>query len=116
MMSFSSAACQGYLILFRKYVSRTSAEKGRAVLEGVALDSDKIRACYSKHPLNEEEAVQDGLSKWADGHHGNSPTWRVLLDAMEYAGVGQKHCQGLREELYQKMIGKRVCMHVRYVE
>ena len=99
----SSAACEGYLILFRKYVSRTSAGKGRAVLGGVGLAPETIRACYGRHPSDEEEAVQDGLIKWAEGHHGYSPTWSVLLDAIEYAGVAQQHCQRLQEELYQKM-------------
>ena len=104
-------------MLFRTYVSRKSAGKGRAVLEGIGLVPETIEACYSSHPWKEEHAVQDGLIKWAEGHHGYSPTWRVLLDAMEYAGVGQQHCQGLREELYQKLIGvcacMRVCVHVR---
>ena len=103
ILPLASAACEGYLNLFRKYVSRTSAGKGRAVLEGVGLAPETIRACYGRHPLDEEDAVQDGLIKWAEGHHGYSPTWRVLLDAIEYAGVAQQHCQRLQEELYQKM-------------
>ena len=77
-----------------------SAGKGRAVHEGVGLTAEAIEACYGKHPLNEEEAVQDGLIKWSECHHGNNPTWKVLLGAMAYAGVAQRHCQALREELY----------------
>ena len=111
-LPLSPAACERYLILFRTYVSRPSAGKGRAVLEGIGLAPETIRACYGRHPLEEEEAVQDGLIKWAEGHHGYSRTWRVLLTAMEYAGVAQHHCQGLKEELYRKLIGKCVssCM------
>ena len=108
----SSAACEGYPILFQTYVSRPSAGKGRAVLEKIRLAPETIRACYGRHPLEEEEAVQDGLIKWAEGYHGSSPTWRMLLTAMEYAGVAQHHCQGLRDELYQKLIGKYVCVCV----
>ena len=104
----SSAACEGYPILFRTYVSRPSAGKGRAVLEGIGLAPETIRACYGRHPLEEEEAVQDGLIKWAEGHHGYSPTWRMLLTAMEYAGVAQHYCRKLRDELYQKLTGKCV--------
>ena len=89
-------------------MSRLSAGKGRAVLEGLGLASWAIKACYGEHPFKEEEAVQEGLIKWVDGHHGYSPTWRTLLDAMEYAHVAQHHCQELREELYQKLIGKCV--------
>ena len=113
VLSSPSAACEGYLILFRTYVSRTSAGKGRAVLERVGLAPETIEACYVSHPGKEEEAVQAGLNKWAEGHHGYSPTWRVLLDAMVYAGVGQQHCQGLREELCQMLIGVCVfaCVH-----
>ena len=111
-LPLSPAACEGYPILFRTYVSRPSAGKGRAVLEGVGLAPETIRACYGRHPLEEEEAVQDGLINWAEGHHGYSRTWRVLLTAMEYAGVAQHHSQGLKEELYQKLTGKcvSVCM------
>ena len=109
VLPLPSAACEGYLILFRSYVSRTSAGKGRAVLEGIGLAPETIEACYGRHPLNEEEAVQAGLNKWAEGHHGNSSTWSVLLDAMAYAGVGQQHCQGLREKLYQKLRSERLC-------
>ena len=106
----SSADCERYPTLFRIYVSRTSARMGRAVLEGVGLAPETIEACYCSHPLNEEEAVQAGLNKWAQGHHDDSPTWRVLLDAMKYAGVAHHHCQGLTERLYQKLIGVCVCV------
>ena len=112
ILPLPSAGCDRYLLLFRTYVSRTSAGKGRAVLEGIGLAPETIKACYSSHPLNEEEAVQDGLNKWAEGHHGYSPTWRVLLNAMVYAGIGQQHCQGLREELYQMLRSECVCVCV----
>ena len=102
----------GYLILFRTYVSRPSAGKGRAVLEGIGLAPETIRACYGRHPLEEEEAVQDGLIKWAEGHHGYNRTWSVVLNAMEYAGVAQHHCQGLRKELYQMLAGMCACVCV----
>jgi len=111
-LSLPSVACKGYLILFRTYVSRPSAGKGRAVLEGIGLAPETIRACYGRHPLEEEESVQDGLIKWAEGHHSYSPTWKTLLGAMEYAGVAQQHCQGLRDELYQKLIGGCLCLCV----
>ena len=82
------------------------------MLEGIGLAPETIRACYGRHPLEEEEAVQDGLIKWAEGHHGYSCTWRVLLSTMEYAGVAQHHCQGLKEELYEKLAGiKTLDMH-----
>ena len=99
VLPLSSAAHEGYLILFQKYVSRQSAGKGRTVLEGIGLAPKTIEACYDIYPQNEEEAVQAGLNKWAEGHYGYIPTWQVLLDAMKYAGVGQQHCQGLRKEL-----------------
>ena len=79
------------------------------MLEGIGLTPETIVACYGRHPLDEEQAVQDGLNKWAEGHHGYNPTWRVLIDAMVYAGVGQQHCQGLREELYQLLNSECVC-------
>ena len=82
-------------------MSRKSAGKGHAVLEGVGLAPETVRACYSKHPFSEEEAVQEGLIMWSEGHHGKTCTWKVLLGAMVYAGIGEKHCTGLRKELRQ---------------
>ena len=80
------------------YVSRKSAGKGRAVLEGVGLRSETIAECFQTNPLNEEEAVQDGLIRWKDGQ-GLPPTWEVLVDAMVYAEIAPQDVQGLKEEL-----------------
>ena len=85
-------------MLLRAFVSRNAAGKGRALLEGVGLSSEVRDMCYTYHPLNEEEAVQSGLIKWRDGN-GETPTWTVLLSAMEYAGVGVQHIRKLKEEL-----------------
>ena len=91
-----------YLILFRTYVSRNAAGKGRAVLEGVGLDSSAIEACFQSNPLKDEEAVQAGLIKWKGGQSQDfPPTWRVLIDAMEYAEVGQQYIAGLKTKLGQ---------------
>ena len=88
-----------YLVLFRRYVSRTAAGKGRAVLEGVGLDQKAIDACFIPHPSNEEDAVQAGLIKWCEGKGAQLPTWSVLIEAMEYAGIGQQHIHDLKVEL-----------------
>ena len=60
-----SADRPDHLKLFRKYVSRKAATKGRAVLEGVGLLTETIDACFSSHPLDEEGAVQAGLTRWS---------------------------------------------------
>ena len=89
-----------HLILFRTYVSRTAAGKGQAVLEGVGLDAIAIKACFRSNPLDDEEAVQAGLIKWTDGGRQVFPcTWGVLIDAMEYARVGQQYITGLKTKL-----------------
>ena len=94
-------------VLFRKYVSRKAAGKGRAVLEGLGLALETIQACFVNNPLNEEAAVQDGLNKWREGHHGHSPTWKVLIGAMVYAGVAVQHIEGLKAQICQ--LGRGVC-------
>ena len=94
-----SADHQDHLILFRLFVSRTAAKKGRAVLEGLGFRAHAIDACFSSHPLNEEEAVQEGLTKWSGGQTHKPPTWQVLLETMEYAGIEQEHVLGLRRRL-----------------
>ena len=87
------------IILFRKYVSRKAATKGRAVLEGVGLVTETIDACFSSHPRNEEEAVQAGLTRWCSGQGRQPPTWEVLISAMEYANIAQQHIEDLKKRL-----------------
>ena len=94
-----SADRQDHLKLFRKYVSRKAATKGRAVLEGVGLLTETINACFSSYPRNEEEAVQAGLTKWSGGQGRQPPTWEVLISAMEYANIAQQHVEDLKKEL-----------------
>ena len=79
-------------------MSRNAANKGRAVLEGVGLSPEAIEMCYTNCPRNEEEAVQSGLLKWRAGE-GVSPTWAVLLEAMDYAEIGVQHISALEEEV-----------------
>ena len=88
-----------HLMLFRIHVSRTAADNGRAVLEGVGLLTDTIEPCFEDHPRNTEAAVQAGLTKWIEGKGLQPPTWEVLLDAMEYAQIGQQHIQDLKADL-----------------
>ena len=95
-----SADRPDHLILFRKYVSRQAAKKGRAVLEGVGLHTETIDACFSGHLLDEEGAVQEGQSKWSSGQIYKPPTWEVLFSAMEYAKIAQQHIDDLRKELH----------------
>ena len=94
-----SAGRPDHLKLFRMYVSRKAAGKGRAVLEGVELDTATISACISAHAQNEEEAVQEGLTKWVEGKGRQPPSWGLLVEAMEYAGIAQQHVQGLKVKL-----------------
>ena len=93
-----------HLMLFREHVSRKAASKGRAVLEGVGLDSSKIEACFNSNPLKEEEAVQTGLIRWSEGQGYKLPTWAALLDAMKYAKLAQQDIQDLEEKLTHKTV------------
>ena len=98
-----SADCPDHLMLFRRYVSRNAAGKARAVLEGVGLDTSTIEACFSAHPLNDEEIVQAGLVRWRDGQgspHKQPPTWEVLISAMKYAGIALQHINELKGNLH----------------
>ena len=94
-----SADRPDHLKLFRKYVSRKAATKGRAVLEGVGLVTETIDACFSSHPLDEEEAVQAGLTRWSGGQGRQPPTWQVLLETMTFAQSVQEHVRGLKKTL-----------------
>ena len=86
-------------MLFRKHVSKRAAGKGRAILEGVWLDTATIEACFTNNPRDVEAAVQAGLNKWVEGKGCQPPTWGVLLEAMEYAEIESKHIQDLKASL-----------------
>ena len=89
-----------HLMLLRKYISRRAAGNGRAVLEGMGLDAPTIAACFTAHPMNEEGAVQEGLTKWCEGSKGFQPrTWGVLIGLMEYADFAQQDIHDLKVEL-----------------
>ena len=108
-----SADHPDYLMLFRLFVSRKASGKGRAVLEGLGHRAETIEACFNSHPLDEEGAVQAGLTKWSSGQSRKPPTWLVLLKAMEYAGIADEHVQGLKKELHLGMLLTLVSgMHV----
>ena len=77
-------------------MSRKAPGKARALLEGLGLDTPQIEGCFSKHPLDEVEAVQDGLQGWIGD---KDPTWGDLLKAMEYAKIGVQHCNELKQAL-----------------
>ena len=98
----SIAACVRCSVLFRKHISRQCAGKGKAILEFVGLTRAQIQLCYQNNPLNEEEAIQDGLHKWSETH-GDRCTWEVLLDAMKFACISRQHCMELVQELHQSM-------------
>ena len=86
-------------MLFRTYVSKKAAGKADAVLEGVGLDVTTIKACISAHPLNDEEIVQEGLTKWCGGKGTQPPTWNVLIAAMDYAEIPQLDIRDLKTSL-----------------
>ena len=97
LLSFN-AGHQKCDMMLRTYVSKVAADKGRAILEGIGLPSEIRDVCYINNPLNVEEAIQCGLLKWRNGS-GDSPTWAVLLKAMEYAGIAVQHITKLKEEI-----------------
>ena len=108
LCSPSLAARADYPKLLREYVSRQSAGKGRAVLEGVELSAEAIDMYYVNNPLNEEAFVQSGLLDWARGKaKGRHPTtWEVLIGAMKYGRISVQYINKLKEELQ-----KGACAH-----
>ena len=80
-------------------MSRKAAGKGRAVLEGVELDTPTIKACFKDNPMDEEGAVQEGLTRWIEGEGSQPPTWEMLFEAMDFAKIAQQHVQSLMEDL-----------------
>ena len=89
----------GHLMLIRIHVSRKAAGKAKAVLEGLGLDITTIKTCETTHPLNDEEKVQDGLTRWCGGKGTQPPTWNVLITTMEYAEIAQQDIGELKQKL-----------------
>ena len=85
-------------MMLRTFVSKMAAGKGRALLEGLGLTAEMRDTCYINNPLSVEEAVQSGLLEWRKGS-GSSPTWEVLLKAMDHAGIAVQHIAKLEEEI-----------------
>ena len=81
-----------------------SAGKGKALLEKLGLAPETIALCYSK-TQDEEGAVQEGLFLWKDSADCDH-TWKELVEAMLYAGIGVQHVEELKEELYQNEKGE----------
>ena len=92
-------------------MSRNAAGKGRAVLEGVGLSPEAIEMCYRDSFYKEEEAVQSGLHRWRDGE-GASPTWAVLLEAMDYAEIGVQHMTALEEAVLKGTVHSQLVNRV----
>ena len=81
-------------------MSRKTSGKEKQVLEGVELDANTIARCFRDNPQDGEEAVQAGLVEWIGGHHGKQPpTWRVLLEALQYAEIPVQDIQDLKKSL-----------------
>ena len=80
-------------------MSRKAANKVEAILEGVGLDTPTINACFTAHPLNAENAVQTGLTKWTEGQGTQPPTWSLLIEAMKYARIPQQDIAALKKAL-----------------
>ena len=82
---------------------KAAGNKARAVLEGVELDTDTMNQCFTPHH-DDEAAVQAGLTKWVEGKGTQPPTWSVLIDAMDYAGIAKKEIAALKKALgHQQM-------------
>ena len=88
-----------YLVLLRKHVSRIAAAKGSAVLAAVGLDAPTIEMCFQDNPRSTEEAVQVGLVKWSGGQYNKPPIWKVLIEAMEKAKIGDQYIDSLKRDL-----------------
>ena len=54
--------------------------------------------CFTAH-LEWRRAVQEGLTKWCGGKGFQSPTWRVLVQAIAFAEIAQQDIEALKKDL-----------------
>ena len=97
-------------MMLRTFVSKMAAGKGRALLEGLGLTAEMRDTCYINNPSNVEEAIQSGLLEWRKGS-GSSPTWEVLLKAMDHAGIAVQHIAKLKEEILKGTFSQSLLLH-----
>ena len=61
------------------------------------------------HPHNHSNVLQQFTPEWGGGHpvgideaedgSGDSTTWAVLIEAMDYAQIGTQHIEAMKKEL-----------------
>lgn len=95
---FHTTDNQTHLVVLRNFVSKEAIGSGRALLAALGLRTPQIAKCYGANPMNEEEAIQEGLLVWI----GNvDPTWEDLLTAMKTAEIDIQARKALEEKLRQ---------------
>ena len=92
-----SADCEQYPSILLEYVSRLGAARGKDLLIRLGVKRTQIEDAY----INERsttEAVQCCLEEWA-GMTDPAPTWRDLLDAMQFAKYTIKEREALKKRI-----------------
>ena len=71
----------------RRHICSEVGEMWQEVCTYLGIPYKRITEKKQNNPLNNKEAFFQCLMDWADGNTGKEPTWRVLLDALEEAGL-----------------------------
>ena len=79
-------------------MSKEAIGSGKVLLEKLGLKKPQIAKCFGDNPLNEEQAIQDGLGVWIGSV---DPTWGALLTAMEKAEIDIQARDALKTKLRQ---------------
>ena len=92
-----SADCEQYPIIILEYVSRLAAARGKDLLIRLGVKQARIDDAYINE-RNTTDAVQSCLEEWA-GMTDPAPTWRDLLDAMNFAKYTIKEREALKKRI-----------------
>ena len=80
------------------------------LLPALSTPALRVSVCLlAGDPRNEEEAVQSGLRKWADGRNA---TWEVLMGAMKQGGIAVQDIDKLKEELKEGLQCEYMHLHL----
>lgn len=88
---------------FQNLCEQQCSRQSKWVLEGIGLDTPTMDACFSAHPLSDEEIVHTSragqMERWPDLLPKQPPTWEVLITAMKNAKIDPMHSEELEESL-----------------
>ena len=86
-----------------KHICNEVGAEWKEVCTFLGIPYKKIMEVTNNSSLKDKEAFFQCLIQWAEGNIGKEPTWLVLLEALEEAGL-----RGVASSLKKKILNDRL--------